>query len=70
MVLNEADRSTIVGHLDAILARAGIVREHLDVAAARSGVACTPWTAEQLATIEEAARSLQAASRAAPTDGT
>ena len=59
MVLSNGERSRVLDELNSILARASIVAEHLEVAAARQHMTTTTWTDDQLDAIIEGARSLR-----------
>jgi len=66
VVLTLPERSRVLDELNAILARASIVAEHLEVASARQGAVTTVWTDDQLDSILGAARALRTAVERAP----
>lgn len=67
--LSTSEASRILDELNSILARASIVSEHLEVAAARSGAVTTVWTDDQLDAIIDAARALRQAVEHTPQIG-
>lgn len=66
LALAGGERARIVDSLNAVLAHASVVAEHLEVAAARQGASTSVWTETQLDDLTAAARALRTAAEATP----